>query len=405
MHLRAPWAPFGMAITILVVAAATGCSSSSAGSGAGAACDSPGVTPDRVMLGFVYPASGSSSSALSSARAGLDARIGLANDEGGVHGRRIAYQWRDDEGSATVAETATEELVQDQHVFGLVTASSALGDSMDFLTKQGVPVAGVAIEPSWAGRENMFSFAYSAAPEVVGHYIRAASGTRVAIVTGDESAVTSDTTAAYARGLEAAGASAVQAFSYVAAGESPNQVAGKILNFGADALLGITTLDDFAKIVQATRTAGVHLAVSVALTGYDHSLLASIGPAVAGVSIPVFVRPFETGGPAIKRYQDAMSRYAPESGSTDQQSAMFAYISADLFLRGLDLAEPCPTREGFIKTLRGVSAYDAGGLIAPIDLRDYTGKPLSCYAFVQVTPDGAAFQTVRERVCADGSTG
>ncbi|WP_238428030.1 hypothetical protein [Frankia nepalensis] len=39
-----------------------------------------------------------------------------------------------------------------------------------------MPVAGIAIEPFWAGRENMFSFGYPAAPEVVGRYIRAARG-------------------------------------------------------------------------------------------------------------------------------------------------------------------------------------------------------------------------------------
>ncbi|OHV43847.1 ABC transporter substrate-binding protein [Pseudofrankia sp. BMG5.36] len=404
MRLPKPRAPLGVASAVLVVVAVTGCSSASTGSGAAGACDSPGVTQGQVTLGFVYPDTGASSSALSSARAGLAARIGLANEEGGVHGRRIAYEWRDDAGSGSVAATATEELIDHEKVFGLVTASAALGDSMDRLTQQGVPVTGVAVEPSWAGRENMFSFVYSASPVVVGRYIRAARGTRVAIITGDQSEVSSGLTGEYAQGLKAAGISTVQAFPYVAGIGDPDQVAGKIADFGADALLGITAPDDFAKIVQATRIAGAHLAVSVVLTGYDRGLLSSIGPALAGVSMPVFFRPFEAGGLAIQRYKDAMSRYAPESTNTDQQFAMFTYINTDLFLRGLDLAGPCPIRDDFIKALRGVPNYDADGLIAPVDLRDYSGKPLSCYAFVQVNPTGTAFATARERVCADGST-
>jgi ABC-type branched-subunit amino acid transport system substrate-binding protein len=250
----------------------------------------------------------------------------------------------------------------------------------------------------------MFSFVYSASPVVVGRYIRAARGTRVAIITGDQSEVTSGITGEYLQGLKTAGISTVQAFPYVAGSGSPDQVASKIEDFGADALLGITAPDDFAKIVQATRAAGVSPAVSVVLTGYDRGLLSSIGPALAGVSMPVFFRPFEAGGPAIQRYKDAMTRYAPESTNTDQQFAMFTYINTDLFLRGLDLAGPCPTRDDFIKALRGVSSYDADGLIAPADLHDYSGKPLSCYAFVQVNPSGTAFATARERVCADGST-
>src|ERR1700755_3600826 len=158
MRLRRPRAPLGVASAVLVVVALTGCSTASTGSGAPARCDSPGITPNQVTLGFLYPDSGASSSALSSARAGFEARIGLANEEGGVRGRRIAYEWRDDAGSGPVAATATEELVDHEKVFGLVTASAALADSMDRLTRQGVPVTGVAVEPSWAGRENRFSF-------------------------------------------------------------------------------------------------------------------------------------------------------------------------------------------------------------------------------------------------------
>ncbi|WP_307873592.1 MULTISPECIES: ABC transporter substrate-binding protein [unclassified Frankia] len=355
-------------------------------------------------MGFVYPNSGISAAALSAARAGLDARIGLANEQGGVHGRKITYQWRDDQGSTGVAALVTEDLVQNEKVFGLVTASDSLAAAMDNLTRQNVPVTGIAVEPAWAGRKNMFSAIYSASQQVLGQYIRSAHGTKVAIITASPSAATTATTTAYEQGLRAAGVSAVEAFPYVSSTGSPTQLASKITEFGADALLGIIAPNDFAEVVQATRAAGAHLAVSVALTGYDRSLLASDGPALAGVSIPVLFRPFEAGGPAIARYQNAMASYAPEAGATDQQFAMFTYISTDLFLRGLDLAGPCPTREAFIKALRSESSYDAGGLIAPVDLRDYTGKPLACNAFVQVAPGGGDFIVVRNRVCADGST-
>lgn len=408
MGAHRPRLSCGIAAAAMLVMAASCSSASSAsgGSGGNAPCDSPGVTPNQVKIGFVYPATGPSSSALSAARAGLDARIGLANAQGGIHGRQITYEWRDDEGTASATALAIDELVQQQNVFGLVSASASLGDSVNTMSQQGIPVTGVAIEPTWAGHENMFTFVYSASPMVVGRYIHAAHGTKVAIITGDPSALTSDNTKAYEASLRAAGASDVEAFSYVAATGNPTQVANRIASFGADALLGITAPDDFAQIVQATRTAGAHVAVSVVLTGYDRGVIASAsGKALAGVSMPVFFRPFEAGGPPIQQYEDAVERYAPESGSKDQQFAMFTYIGTDIFLRGLELAGPCPTRAGFIKALRGVSSYDAGGLIAPIDLRDDSGQPLACYAFVQVSPDGTSFQVVRNRICADGSTG
>ncbi|MBL7496356.1 ABC transporter substrate-binding protein [Frankia sp. CNm7] len=404
MRLRTPRILLEATAVVLVVAV-IGCAPSRDGNGQGATCDAPGITPSEATLGFVYPDSGPPSSVFVSARAGFDARIGLANAEGGVHGRRISAQWRDDEGSATVGALAVEDLVQHGQVFGLVTASASLHDSMERLTKQGVPVTGLAIEPAWVGRANMFAVVYSASPVVVGRYIQDAGGTKVAIVTPDTSPVTESAVTSYTQGLNAAGINTVARFTFSAAVGDPAQVAQKIAEFGADALLGIEAPDEFGKVVQATRAARMPLTVSVALSGYDRSLLGTLGPSLAGVSIPVFFRPFEAGGPAIDRYRDAMASYAPESTETDQQFAMFTYINTDLFLRGLELAGPCPTREGFIRALRGVSDYDAGGLIAPVDLRNYAGEPLSCYAFVRVSSAGTEFEPVRERVCADGSTG
>ncbi|SQD96810.1 ABC-type branched-chain amino acid transport systems periplasmic component-like protein [Parafrankia sp. Ea1.12] len=388
-----------------ILLAVTACSAPGTRPDAAAACGSPGVTPDRITLGFVYSDSGGAGSAFSSARAGFDARISLANAEGGVHGRRIVYQWRDDESSGPVNAKVTEGLIRTDSVFGLVMSSAVTGDSLDYLTGQGVPVTGLAAEPAWAGHANMFSYMYSASPEIIGRYIQAGGGRKVALVTSGQSAFSSDIVATYSQHLQALGLTVVAVLPYSATIDNPDRTARQIAESGADSLLGITAANDFADVVQATRRNGLHLAVSVALSGYDRSLLATSGPAPAGVSLPVFFRPFEAGGPAIERYRAAMTRYAPETVNPEQQFAMFTYISADMFLRGLDLAGPCPTRAGFIKALRAVPDYDAGGLVAPVDLRDNAGKPIACHAFVQVGPSGTTFDVIQEELCAEGSNG
>ncbi|CAI7978938.1 Amino acid-binding protein [Frankia sp. Hr75.2] len=398
MRLGSLTRPLGLAATILV-AAATSCSTLGDGGEAAAACNSPGVTSEQVKLGFVVS---DSSAALSSARSGVDARIGLANEQGGIHGRRIVYQWRDDANSPSQNARVTEELLRRESAFGLVTATSAIGDSLDSLTTQGVPVVGLA-QSAWAKYQNLFSYQYEPSPETVGRYIQASRGTKVAFVTTGASAFTLDIISRYKAAFGSIGLASTETISYASSSDSPARVAQKLADFGADSLIGFTAPQDFAAIVHATRAANLNLATSVSLTGYDRGLLPTLGPALAGVSFPVYFRPFEAGGAPIDRYRNAMTRFAPETIQPEQQFAMRAFIYTDLFLRGLELAGDCPTREGFISALRGVTDYDAGGLIEPVDLSTNAGQPLSCYAFVQINPAGDAFQVVRERLCADGT--
>ncbi|WP_026239434.1 ABC transporter substrate-binding protein [Parafrankia discariae] len=392
----------GAAATVLVVAV-TGCSAGGGGgTAAAAACDSPGVTADQVKLGLVVTDSGTGSAAFDSARSGVDARIGLANQEGGINGRQIVYQWRDDANSPSQSANVTASLVQQDSVFGLVTATSAIGNSLDQLAAQSVPIIGFA-QPDWGKYQNFFSYLYAASPETIGRYILASGGTKVAFVTTGASTFTLQIMARYQAAFQAIGLGTTDAISYTSSTDNPVRVVQQISAAGADSMIGFTTSADFAAIAQAARAARLDLSSSVALTGYDHSLLATLGPALSGVSFPVYFRPFEAGGTALDRYRTAMTRFAPETLVPEQQFAMHAYIYTDMFLRGLELAGPCPTREGFISALRKVTDYDAGGLIAPINLGDNASQPLNCYAFVKINPAGDAFQVVHERLCANGT--
>nr|WP_242423531.1 ABC transporter substrate-binding protein [Frankia sp. EI5c] len=380
---------------------AVGCSAERPATRA-AACDSPGVSADQVKAGLVLSDTGVGSVAMSSARSGLDARIGLANAEGGVRGRQIVYRWRDDAGSPSQNAQVTKDLVDHESVLGIVAVTTALGGSLDETQARGIPVVGLAV-PSWAEYQNLFAYAYETSPQTVGRYILQGGGKKVGIlVTGTAESVIQSANE-YREDFEAVGLATAAPISYASSTDSPLQVARQLAAAGVDSLVGLTSAEDFAAVVKAAREAGPDLAVSVTLSGYARSLLPSLGPALAGVSIPVYFRPFEAGGDALGRYREAMNRYAPETTQPEQEFAMYGYLFADMFIRGLDLAGDCPTREGFISALRGVSDYDAGGLLAPVDLGANARQPLSCYAFVQVNPSGTAFGVARERLCADGT--
>ncbi|CAI7979069.1 putative Leu/Ile/Val-binding lipoprotein transmembrane [Frankia sp. Hr75.2] len=365
------------------------------------ACDSPGVTSDQVKFGLVFSDSGSGNQTLSSARAGVDARLGLADHEGGVNGRRPVYEWRDDAASPSQNAKAVAELVNVESVFGVVAITTSISGSIESLGSAGIPVVGLA-DASWKSHPNMFSNSYEMSPQTVGRYIQANGGTKVAFITAGASAFTASYVERYVSALQAMGLTMVGTVSY-SSGDSALRVAQQLVDSGADSLVSVTTPDDFASIMQAARSANAKLVSAVSLVGYDRGVLSTLGTALAGVSFPVYFRPFEAGGAAIERYRSAIARFAPELAMPEQQFAMYGYIYADLFIRGLEEAGACPTRESFISGLREVTGYDAGGLIEPVDLATNVGKPLECSAFVQVDPMGRIFQVTQERLCADGT--
>ncbi|WP_235488601.1 ABC transporter substrate-binding protein, partial [Frankia sp. AvcI1] len=139
--------------------------------------------------------------------------------------------------------------------------------------------------------------------------------------------------------------------------------------------------------------------VVLSANGYDHALLRSVGPQAAGVSVPVFYKPFEIGGPGINAYLAAMRQFAPQVAQPEQDIAVISYISADIFLRGLQLAGSCPTRQGFIDGLRAVNSYDADGLISTISFRPGTARSTTCYSFVQANTAGSGFVVVEPNLC------
>ncbi|WP_018500027.1 ABC transporter substrate-binding protein [Parafrankia discariae] len=389
---------------MIVAAGLASCSPGSSAESPRAACVSPGVTSDQVKLGLVYSESGMGSSAIASARSGVDARIGLVNAEGGIHGRKVVYEWRDDTNIPAQSATVTEELLREEGVFGLVTVTTALGNSLESLAAQKVPVVGFGLQ-SWAEYPNLFADMYEASPETVGRYVQANGGRKVGILTTGTPASTVGAVTWYRSAFQSIGLASTDAISYARGGDSPARVVRELTAAGADSLIGFTTPEDIADVVRAAREANLRLATVVSFTGYDSEVLPVLGRELAGVSFPVYFRPFETGGAALDRYRTAMTRYAPETVKPDQQFALHAYVYTDMFLRGLDLAGDCPTREGFIGALRKVTSYDAGGLIEPVNLAANSTQPLTCYAFVQINPTGTAFQITNAHLCADGTAG
>jgi len=334
-------------------------------------------------------------------RAGVEARFDVANDEeGGVLGRKIIYAWRDDAATPERNAFVAKDLVADEKVFGIIEEPIAAGGSVDWLNGQGIPATGIAFSPNWLGKKNMFSPYYfgGGSSTAAGDYMRRNGVARVALVdvSGDpESAVFLRTTVA---SLRASGIQIVRTFQIAAATANYQTLAQEIKAAKVDAVAGTLLPKVAAQLLPALRqanvTLGVNLKTALMPLGYDASSLSEDGQALAGASVMVPITPFEVNTAGQRTFLKAMTTYAPEIQPPTQDSGAYGWLSADLFLRGLQAAGKCPTRESFIDNLRAVKDYDGAGGMAlnnPIDLSTNFREASTCQSFVQISPDGEKF--------------
>ncbi|OHV44574.1 ABC transporter substrate-binding protein [Pseudofrankia sp. BMG5.36] len=401
MAHRQVWRHAAAVASVALTSAIVGCSApaGSTGSTGTTSCPSPGVSKDAIKVGLVYPDSGPLSGPFKTVRAGVEARIAKQNAAGGVGGRRIEVTWRDDESDPSANLTAARDLVENVGVFGLLEETAVASGSASYLADKGIPVAGIVAESVWGQYRNMFAFAYpyTTGPSVttLGTYVAKAGGTRAIMVVSAVNPSSHGVAEKDAASLRSAGVSVVGQVSYAEQVTGSQVVVDAARDQQANVVVAELSGDALATIVQALRAAGISLKAAVGPDGYDRSLLGRYGADIAGMSVYLTTPSFQAQSAALDAYRAAIATYAPEQADAQQETTLQGYITADLFVRGLEAAGPCPTRAAFLSGLRAVRDYDAGGLLAqPLDMTAGFGQLNTCYNFVRVNPAGSDFDVV-----------
>ena len=134
--------------------------------GAGAqAAPAPGVTRDRVKLGFISSQTGVASPTFSDSHKACQARVDAQNAKGGVNGRKIDLEIIDDKSAGNL--TAAQDLVQNRKVFAVINNSAFAFLAYRFLKDNGVPMIGGGFDGNYydeKGNENIISALGNGAP-------------------------------------------------------------------------------------------------------------------------------------------------------------------------------------------------------------------------------------------------
>jgi len=152
--------------------------------------DKDGVTNDEIKVGLVVPTSGPLALFYADAAAGTRARIAQANAEGELGNRKITLVQVDDAGDTSRNVTSTQQLVEQDGVFGIITNTPAGDASGQYLHDQGVPVVGWQLGlPVYGTYPNYFGMQNANAKDIKTNFtsrnadvVKALGGTKLAIV-------------------------------------------------------------------------------------------------------------------------------------------------------------------------------------------------------------------------------
>jgi branched-chain amino acid transport system substrate-binding protein len=174
---------------VTVVAAATvattlaacgGSNGGSNGTGGNNSASAPGITATTIKLGSHYPLTGVAAPGYSQIPLGAKAYFDYVNSKGGVNGRKIEWDYKDDGYNPTNTSQVVNQLVLKDKVFGLMGGLGTPTHSavLDFLNSEGVPDLFVASGSSlWdQPKKNPDTFGwqtdYISEGKIIGQYIK-----------------------------------------------------------------------------------------------------------------------------------------------------------------------------------------------------------------------------------------
>ena len=405
-------------LTLAVAAMATmGVALGSAGA-AGAAGDkasAPGITASQVTIGLDTSLTGPAAANFNGAQQGAQARIDLQNAEGGVNGRKIKLVVADDQSSPTEAQTAVSSLIQTQNAFGLLFVSDLVSAAYRLPQQLGVPVVGAAIDgPEWGEQPNtnMVSVAGDQG-KVLPTYTDLAKAAKLAGAKNMASLAIADeqpsiigaenyVKAAHAVGLKVG----YENYSIPLGSVNSTTVVLAMKKAQVDGFQSyMLNTTDFA-IMEGAKQAGLTLKAPMDFTSYTQDLLdnPSALQAAQGLIVAVAQVPVEEHTAATEKEQAAFKKYEHFTG-VPNLNWTYGWLSADLFIKGLQSAGKNPTRASVLDALHHTTGWTANGLLgkAPdLSLKDFGHAPkTACSYFVRLVGSAYVPMNNGKQVCGN----
>jgi branched-chain amino acid transport system substrate-binding protein len=397
----------GTATTAASAATTAGGTATTANAAARANCKSPGVSQDTIKIGQLSALSTPAAAFYAQHQAGVKARISALNDAGGIGGRKIEIVPADTAADATKSVAAARQLVEQDNVFAVWIADSAVDSFSPYLNQQGVPAVGYNVNASWGKFDNMFGYsgnnAANPVPTTTGGKFLKSQGAEKLAVLGYAQASAQAAGEGMAKSFEAAGGEVVFKSTDAPIGNMEwTTEANQIKDSGADALyLPIITQNALAAAA-AVKQAGANLKVILFPAGYSPTTIQQAGQAAEGVYFSTDLVPYEANLPEHQAAEAAFKKYVPEAPRS--QEVLQGWSIGDLLIKAIQEAGvDCPDRATLIKNMRQVHDWNSNGLLnPPVDYATSMGKPYGlCFHYVKVAAGQFQPVTSGQALCGE----
>ena len=353
--------------------------------------DAPGVTDGEIAIGSISTVSGVVPGLGAPAAAAVRAYVEYRNSTGGVCGRQLVLQEADDGGDSARYRSIISEI--EPGVIGFA-GGLAIGDdgSADLIRDRAIPMIASRSAEGVQGQPTVFDLnpPYADTSQPIGKYDYLASQGVQTVALAWAGVAASRAEALIQRSLmEASGLQVVQEIEYPVATFSFDSVARSVANSGADYLLFIGALSYNASMAQSIADTGYELQYLEFLEfayGTDFAELAG----AAGEGATMWIRTLPTEESASNA---EVAAFVEWMGITDpgldlDTLAAESFLAAKALVDGLEALPGPITRQALVDQLRSVGTYDAGGMLAPIQL----GAQINEGCFIGMQLVGGAWQ-------------
>jgi branched-chain amino acid transport system substrate-binding protein len=378
------------AVTIIAAVAAASllaaCSSSksSGGTGGDGGATSGGAGGGKaIKVGVIMSKTGSAASGFTGVEGGVKARLELANESGGIGGRKLEYVIADDQSTAQGALSAATKLTTQDKVDVIVEVSSYFYGGYKQVVKAGTPLFGTGFDacPCWQDKSNKNLFNVSGVgdfhlvPTTFGELAKKLGITKMGGLSYTTSQSSTLSVKAWIESTKRAGLQAGFSQGVPFGSTDVGPVVLGIKSTATDGFYMSTIPNTAFAVAGGLQQQGIKLKGTFLATGYGGDLLASDAAVTAaqGLQFLTATTPVEAKTEGTLKMQNALNKYAGQSLDTPPGFSMTqAWLAADAAVWGLTNAKDDLSADNIVKVNRDAT-WDSAGLMKPNDFTKYDG--------------------------------
>jgi ABC-type branched-subunit amino acid transport system substrate-binding protein len=350
-----------------------------------------GVTPTEIRVSGAASTTNPLGGLYGTAFDGVQAYFDMVNASGGIYGRKLVLVKRHDD-QLTQNKREVEAIIDQDNVFAVLPIATIFSFSgASLLAQNNIPTFGWNINDEWTGPPNLFGHTGalcngSDCPGTTLPWVAQKLGKKrlgvLAYNVSNSAQCVDGIKASFDKYPSAKIVYSTKSLSFGVTDMSAD--VKKMIDAKVDMVTTCMDSNGVLTLAREMRQQGLN-AIQSLPNGYDHDFIEKNGGFFEGSIVAVQEAPIETK-PKFKALSDYIT-WMDKANLKKTENSEVGWVNADTLVTGLRDAGPNFTRQKVVDALNKQTAFDAGGLIGPINwTKQHTDRhyPYICFAFAKV---------------------